>query len=210
MLGMADAAKRRWFHPTPDRLVRVLLALEGFLWLSERFRWFAFNQHKGYAVLVAVAAVAAFLLLMVGWCVLALLFRLRFQFSIRSLLVLTLAVAVPCSWLATEVKAARKQREAAERIEAAGGVIGYNDQFDSSRELTPGAKPPGPAWLRSLLGDVTSVGLYGPEINDAVTEHLEGLPQLEILCIGGAEVGDAGLEHLQGTTPPSDASGQRP
>ena len=33
-----------------------------------------------------------------------LIFRWRFQFSIRSLLVLTVAVAVPCSWLAVEVK----------------------------------------------------------------------------------------------------------
>ena len=45
----------------------LLLAVEGLLWLSERFHWFAFNQHKGYAVLIAVAGVAVFLLLMRLW-----------------------------------------------------------------------------------------------------------------------------------------------
>jgi hypothetical protein len=36
---------RRRFHLTPDRLVLILPAVEGLLWLSERFRWFAFNEH---------------------------------------------------------------------------------------------------------------------------------------------------------------------
>ncbi len=66
-------ARRRWFLPTPGRLLLVLLAAEGVLWLSERFRWFAFNQHKGYTVLIAVASVGGFLLLMffgsfLPWC----------------------------------------------------------------------------------------------------------------------------------------------
>jgi hypothetical protein len=58
---MADApertckASRRWFRLTPDRCVLGLLALEGFLLLSAWLRWFPFNEHKGYAVLVAVA-----------------------------------------------------------------------------------------------------------------------------------------------------------
>ena len=87
----------------------VLLAAEGVLWLSERFRWFAFNQHKGYTVLIAVASVGGSLLLMLFWFLFALVFRWRFQFSILFLLVLTLVVALPFSWLATEMKAAREQ-----------------------------------------------------------------------------------------------------
>ena len=61
---------------------------------------------KGYAVLVAVASVLAFFLLMFLWFLLALVFRWRFQYSILSLLVLMVAVALPCAWLATEMKAA--------------------------------------------------------------------------------------------------------
>ena len=107
----AAPSRRRWFRPTPGRLVLlVLLAVEGLLWLSERFQWFAFNQHAGWTVLIALAGVGVFLLLMLSWYVLALVFRWRFQFSILWLLVLTLAVALPCSWLAAEIKRARRRR----------------------------------------------------------------------------------------------------
>ena len=57
---MADAPKPRWYRLTPDRLVLLLLAVEGLLWLSERFCWFPFNQHKGWTVLIAVASVGVF------------------------------------------------------------------------------------------------------------------------------------------------------
>jgi hypothetical protein len=86
--------KLRWFYPTPGRLLVVLLAVEGILLLSER--WFP----KGCAVLIAIAAIGVFLVLMLLWFVVSLIFYWRFQFSIRSLLLLTVAVAIPCSWLA--------------------------------------------------------------------------------------------------------------
>ena len=60
------------------------------------------------------------------WFLAALLFRLRFQFSIRSLLLLTVVVAIPCSWLAVEREQARKQREAVEAIEKLGGWVAYD------------------------------------------------------------------------------------
>ena len=97
---------RRSFRPTPAWLIFGLLVVEGLLWLSERFQWFWFNEQKGWTVLIAVAVVGV-----ACWsCCLVrrgLVFRWRFQFSIRSLLVLVVAVAVPCSWLAVEMKRAR-------------------------------------------------------------------------------------------------------
>ena len=54
--------KLRWYQPTPGRLLVFLLVVEGILLLSERWGWFPFNQHKGYTVLIAVAAVGLFLL----------------------------------------------------------------------------------------------------------------------------------------------------
>ena len=127
-----ERLRRRWFLPTPGRLLLVLLAAEGVLWLSERFRWFAFNQHKGYTVLIAVASVGGFLLLMLFWFLFALVFRWRFQFSILFLLVLTLVVALPFSWLATEMKAAREQGEAVEAAKKDGGTVYYDFQFAPS------------------------------------------------------------------------------
>ncbi len=91
---MADGrSKPRWYRLTPDRFVIGLLVVEGLLWLSERFQWFSFNEHKGWTVLIGVAVVGAAFLLMLLWFIASLLFRWRFQFSIRSLLVLTIADA---------------------------------------------------------------------------------------------------------------------
>ena len=185
---MADAAecktRRRWLRLTPDRCVLGLLALEALLLLSEWFQWFPFNQHKGWTVLIAIATVGAALVLMFLWFLAALLFRLRFQFSILSLLVLMLAVAVPFSWLTVEREQARKQRAAVDWIEKAGGFVLYDYEFDPSGNPIPAAKPPGPSWLRKPLGDdyfadVTVVDLHGQEVSDAGLEHLKGLAQLQ-------------------------------
>ena len=67
-------------------------------------------------MLIAVAAVGVVLLGMFLWFGVAVVFRRRFQFSIRSLLILVIVVAVPCSWLAVEMKKARKQHESVEAI----------------------------------------------------------------------------------------------
>ncbi len=88
--------KPRWFHPTPAWLIAALLAVEGLLFLSERYRWPTW--HKGYAVLIAVAAVGVVFVVMLLWLIVALVFRRRFQFSIRSLLILVVVVALPFSW----------------------------------------------------------------------------------------------------------------
>jgi hypothetical protein len=194
------AANSRWFRVTPDRCVLGLLALEAFLLLSQWFQWFPFNEHKGWSVLIAVAIVGAFFVLMFLWFVLALVFRWRFQFSILCLLLLFVVVAVPCSWLATEMKAARKQREAVAAIEKAGGKVGYD--YEPDPYLVPDAEPPGPAWLRKLLGNdlfvsVTVASIIARDaIGDAELEFLEGLPQLQELELGGGMVSGAGLGRI--------------
>ena len=85
--------------------------------------WFPFNQHKGWTVLIAVASVGVFFLLMFLWFLAALVFRLRFQFGLLSLLVLTVVVALPFAWLETEMKQAREQKGVVEAIEKAGGTF---------------------------------------------------------------------------------------
>jgi uncharacterized membrane protein len=94
---------RPWLQLTPDRLLIALLAMEGFLLLSERFRWFAFNEHKGWTVLICLTTVGAGFVLMLLWFLVSLVLRLRFQYSVRSLLFLVVVVAIPCNWLAVEL-----------------------------------------------------------------------------------------------------------
>ena len=149
MAAASEKARRRWFRITPDRCVLALLALEGFLLLSAWFRWCPFNQHKGWTVLICLATVGAAFVLMFLWLLAALVFRLRFQFSILALLLLVVVVAVPFSWLATEMEAAREQREVVEWLEKLNGGVFYDYQFGRSGRDTP----PGPEWLHKLLGN---------------------------------------------------------
>ncbi len=155
---------RRWFHLTPDRLIVSLLAVEGFLLLSERFRCFAFNEMKGLTVLIALASVGVVALLMSLWLAAGLLFRWRFQFSMRSLLVMVVAVAVPCRWLAVEMKEAEKQKRAVEAISKAGVDVYYDYQFDATGSWT-GASWGGPTCVRNWFGEdfvADVVGVQAP------------------------------------------------
>jgi len=212
------------FRLTPDRLIIGVLIVECLLWLSQRFQWPMW--HKGYAVLSAVAVVGATMLLMLLGLIVPLLLRWRFQFGIRSLLVLTVAVAIACSWLSWEVKNAREQREAAITIRTLGGFVGYNWQYKANGSLVQNARPPA-EWLRRLLevdlsssvvfvsvpnGHVTDAGLShlasltelrwlnlpSPEITDTGLTQLAGLTQLQVLYLDNTRITDAGLANLAG------------
>ena len=127
-IAMNDNFTSRWCCPTPDRFLGSILAVVGVLFLSNCFRWFSFNEHKGYTVLIAVTAVGMSLFLMVLWYLLALLFRLRFQFSSRSLLILVVVVAVPCSWFATEMRDAKSQQRRIRLLAEVGTSMGRGSQ----------------------------------------------------------------------------------
>ena len=122
----AGSASRR------SAFVLLVLLLEGFLILSQHFQWFAFNGHKSWTVLICLAMVGAAFVLMFLWFLVALLFRLRFQFTIRSLLLLTLVVAISFSWLAVARQQAEKQRVVVAEIQGAGGKANYDYQRDLS------------------------------------------------------------------------------
>ena len=144
------------------------------------------------------------MLLMFCWFLLSLIFKWWFQFSIRSLLLLMVVVAIPCSWLAAARQQAEKQREAVQRIWKAGGVAAYDYQVNPSGYLTLAA-PPGPAWLRRLLGDnLFALSLDAVQVDfgisragDAELEHLNELPQLRCLILCCTNVGDAGLQNVE-------------
>ena len=144
----------------------------------------------------------------------ALLFRWRFQFSIRSLLVLTVAVALPGSWLGVEMKNAREQNEAADKLTKMNGYVLYDWQTNADDNSLTSAQPPGPKWLRNLLGsdffasvvfvlchdDYADAKLADLEITDAGLTHLAGLTQLHHLGLNNTRITDGGLAHLAGLT----------
>ena len=193
--------KCRWYCPTPGWLIYGSLVVEGLLWLSERYRWFWFNEKKGWTVLIGVAVVGVAMLAMLLWFIVAIVFRRRFQFSIRSLLEFTVVVALPCSWLAVEMRAASKEREAVAMFRKLGMSLDYDYQLDASCMFLPNAQPPGPPWLRCLLGDdfleyVQMVSLDHKEVTDTEVRFLKWLTRVRYVFLNSSNVTDAGLETL--------------
>jgi hypothetical protein len=125
--------------------------------------------------------------------------RRRFQFSLRTLLILTTALAVGSGWLGRKIDRKRKEREAIAGIEVAGGSVWYDYQQG------PVAEPSGPGWLRGVLGDnffseVVKAHLVGNSIGDAGLANVKGLPHLRALELSGAYVNEAGLANLKDLT----------
>jgi hypothetical protein len=122
------------------------------------------------------------------------------QFSLRSLMVLTLICAVASAWVARKIERKRKEREAVDAIVKLGGAVGFDYQ-----RVDYGAKPPGPVWLRTLLGEnffceVSDVQVGGPEVTDADIINLKRFTELKSLCLPEARVSDAGLVNIKGFT----------
>jgi hypothetical protein len=217
-MDATSQTQARWFYFTPGRFVIGLLAVEVLLWLSERFGWLGW--HKGYAVLTAVAVVGVAMILMLLWFAVALAFRRRFPFILWPLLLLAVAVALPLSWLAVEMRKAREQKEAVDTIWKAEGDVVYNWQWDLSRRGMETQQPDEPPWLRAMLEDeffscitqVTSgptkqLANLPPDVpqpistvpwDDTMLEPLAKLRELQWLDLRCTDTTDAGLEHLSG------------
>ena len=88
--------------------------------------------------------------------------RSWFRFSLRTLL---LATTVLCVWLAMQVNAARRQKEAVKVILGAGGTVRYDYQYKRRPSMPAvivggvklpdhffdnNATIPGPVWLRKF------------------------------------------------------------
>jgi len=200
--------RTRWFHLTPGRFVLALLVVECLLWLSERYGWLGW--HKGYAVLTAVAAVGLAMIAMLVWFGLALVFRRRFQFSIGSLLVLVVVVAVSCSWFAAEINEAKEQKAAVEALAAYALFSRHDWEEDLHDGVQSRREPPGSAWLRSLVGDevfadVVEVAsrIGSPEGEGAadygrILDYLSRLPRLRRLSLLGYDaMTDGGASRCQ-------------
>ena len=149
--------------------------------------------------------------------------RRRFQYSLRTLLLLVLLVSVGFSCLAVKFGRVRKRRELVAALELRGVTIRYAYEVDRS------SHPPGPEWLRAILGDdffaevdavyadhigltdedlaevseltgLSALSVSGGQITDAGLKHLKGLANLRILYLSNTQVTDSGLEQLKGLT----------
>ena len=123
------------------------------------------------------------------------------RFSIRTLLIV---LTIFCVWLSWKVERARKQREVVAWVQEMGGSVHYGYELYDNTVFLPNAKPPGPEWLRNLLGidyfgDVRCVFLDGSEVSDV--SPLAELTNLEVLHLTDTSVSDVtplfGLTSLE-------------
>ena len=128
-----------------------------------------------------------------------------FQYSLRSLFLLTLVVSLVMGWVAPRMKRTRQEDEAVEEIKKLHGQVQYDYEVRQSGNPPLDEEPPGPAWLRNLLGEnffATVVKVHfdydAASVTDRDLEPLKGLTQLQWVDLRGTQVTDAGLEYLKG------------
>lgn len=119
-------------------------------------------------------------------------------------MILTLIVAVPCAMLGRRIERKQRERAALKTIEDYGGAVGYDYQFDHDGSLIVDAEPPGPKWLRYILGNefFAEVTCYFSEspADDAETARLtnafQELPYLKTVSMCAPELTDTGLANF--------------
>jgi hypothetical protein len=214
---------RRWFQPTPGKLLGLLLVVELTLLLSNWIHWLP----KEWTLLLAVASLGVAMVLFFAWFIFALLFRWRFQFSVRSILIFVTLFAVLCSYFASEFQEAERQQQTARRIVELGGDLKYDydyeyeqeHQFDDNAHFDP-PQPPGSPMLRELLGDDLFDGLSSHslasidfrryafdmgkgktivrvDLTDDNLRELRHLKGLKSIVLWFQPITDAGIVHLQ-------------
>ena len=81
------------------------------------------------------------------------------------------------------------------------GDVWYDWQLDTGFLPLPGSEPSEPAWLQSLLGNdffarPSLVDLQDTQVTDERLARLEGLTQLQELCLNKTQITDVGLAHI--------------
>lgn len=125
--------------PKPPRPIAAvlfvlgLLAAEGVLFASERFKWFDFNHEKGLTVLLAVVLVGVAAMAFFVWIGISRLFGWQTQFGLGTVFLLVGLVALPSAWLGSEFRRAQAQAALVKSILAEGGTVEYFEFSDPRR-----------------------------------------------------------------------------
>jgi len=116
--------------------------------------------------------------------------RRWYQYSLRSLFILTTLACIGMGLLVVPVHRARQQRAAIEALRKLGWVV------------TCGNTPSGPGWARWVFGDEMFLDAVAvdssPGASDDAMAHLSHMPHLERVFVSGDRITDAGAKHLAG------------
>ena len=126
--------------------------------------------------------------------------RRWFRFSLKSLLLLVVVIAVPLAW---KVNRARNQRVVVAELQKLNARIIYDYQIFNG-DFNSRVPMPGPKWLTDLLGKEYFIEVYhvdadNPQVNDetiALISKLPGVVSVDLTASNG--ITDAGLVHFAG------------
>ncbi len=211
-----STSKSRWYAPTPAKFLFALLLMQGVLFLSAHYRWFWFNERKGYTVLFTVAATAVCLMILMGAVLVSRFFRAKAQYSLGTLLLMVPVMAIPCGWLAREMELARRQRDLGQMIERNRGALvvlhtgpiwplavnTFGKEFFADIEeiqVTDGSQPID--FALSSVESLQTVLLYNPGITNESLSQFKKAPYVRRLYVFDTDrVNDEGLINLQELT----------
>jgi hypothetical protein len=140
--------------------------------------------------------------------------RRWYQFSLRTLLIVMLVVSIPCALLGRKIERKRREREVLDAINKIGGQVHYDyERWSWSLAGTQKKEPPGPGWLRALLGEnffceVDEAHIVGVSSKTKITDAdlsnlgLSSFPRLRSLTlkVNSLKITDAGLETIRDLT----------
>jgi hypothetical protein len=120
------------------------------------------------------------------------------RFSLRFLMLLIAVVAIPLAW---KVNRVRNQRAVIAEIRKLPGFMFYDYERNYGVGISTSSGPPGPEWLRDLLGidyfaDVVHVNISGPQVTDETLHRLASLPHLQLLGAESDNITDQGVAVL--------------
>ena len=129
----------------------------------------------------------------------------RFRFSLRTFLII---ITLVCCIFAYYILLGRAQRDVVRAIQQSGGVVVYENEFDTTRMYISSNSSWVPQWCIHLLGKdfffpvvaVTwskSAGGNEPHVTDQDLKSLAALPDLIAVSIEGQNVTAEGLAVLQ-------------
>jgi CO dehydrogenase/acetyl-CoA synthase epsilon subunit len=202
----------RWYAPTPAKFLFAVLVMQGVLFLSAHYRWFWFNERKGYTVLIAVAATFVSLLLFVGLVLVRRLFKSKSQFSLAILLLIIPVTGLPFAWLAREIDLARRQKEAAKFVsilkydvdlkEKDQLIAIFGEEFfrDAEIVMVNDRSVGSDEALEQIneFAEVKHIFLNGTKVTDQGLSNVEGFSDLVAIELNETQVTNAGLAHLAG------------
>lgn len=183
--------KSRWYVPTLPKILLAVLVMQGVLVLSAHFRWFWFNEEKGYTVVITVATTVLLVSLVALFLLGHLFFKFKAHGGLVALILVVPVIVIPCVWLMWECDQARQQRSLVATALGRGFGVDFDKRLPD--DLAPSLLPLSVReYLVSLLGEdffakPNGLVVIARSINEDDLELVARFDRLEYLLLMGKD-----------------------